>query len=202
MDTAERMLKLLSMLQSRMDWTGEELAERLGVTPRTVRRDIGRLRNLGYPVEALAGPGGGYRLGSGGKLPPLMLDDEEALAVALGLRLSAAGAVGGLEDASVSAMASWSKCFRVVSDRGWRTCRLQPSRSNPVRPRASTTEPSVWSRRPFGNCNGSVLGIPTVRGVSRNGMLNQTVWSIPDAGGISLLLTSTGMIGESSGSIG
>ncbi len=105
MDTAERMLKLLSMLQSRMDWTGQELSERLGVTPRTVRRDIGRLRDLGYPVEALAGPGGGYRLGSGGKLPPLMLDDEEALAVALGLRLSAAGAVGGLEDASVSAMA-------------------------------------------------------------------------------------------------
>lgn len=104
MDTAERLLKLLGMLQSRADWTGNDLAERLQVTPRTVRRDIGRLRDLGYPVEAFSGPGGGYRLGSGGKLPPLILDDDEALAVALGLRLSVTGSVGGLEDASLSAM--------------------------------------------------------------------------------------------------
>lgn len=114
MDTAERLLRLLGLLQARMDWTGEELSGRLEVTPRTVRRDIGKLRDLGYPVEALAGPGGGYRLGSGGKLPPLMLDDDEALAVALGLRVSAAGAVGGLEHASVSAM---SKLEQVLPGR-------------------------------------------------------------------------------------
>jgi predicted DNA-binding transcriptional regulator YafY len=76
----------------------------LDVTTRTVRRDVTRLRDLGYPVEAVAGPGGGYRLGAGGKLPPLLLDDEEALAVALGLRVAVTAAVGGLENASLSAM--------------------------------------------------------------------------------------------------
>lgn len=105
MDTAERLLKLLGLLQARSDWTAEELADRLGVTTRTIRRDITRLRDLGYPVEALAGPGGGYRLGAGGKMPPLLLDDGEALAVALGLRMSAMTAVSGLEDHSVSALA-------------------------------------------------------------------------------------------------
>lgn len=105
MDAAERLLKLLGLLEGRIDWTAEELARRLDVTTRTIRRDITRLRSLGYPVEALAGPGGGYRLGAGGKMPPLLLDDEEALAVALGLRVSVTSAVGGLEDASLSAMA-------------------------------------------------------------------------------------------------
>lgn len=105
MDTAERLLKLLGLLEGRIDWTAEELARRLEVTPRTIRRDITRLRDLGYPVEAVAGPGGGYRLGAGGKLPPLLLDDDEALAVALGLRVSATTAVGGLEDSSLSALA-------------------------------------------------------------------------------------------------
>lgn len=105
MDTAERLLKLLGLLEGRIDWTAEELGLRLEVTTRTVRRDITRLRELGYPVEAVAGPGGGYRLGAGGKLPPLLLDDEEALAVALGLRVSTTTAVGGLEDASLSALA-------------------------------------------------------------------------------------------------
>lgn len=105
MDTAERLLKLLGLLEGRIDWTAEELAGRLEVTTRTIRRDIARLRELGYPVEAVAGPGGGYRLGAGGKLPPLLLDDDEALAVALGLRVSATTAVGGLEDSSLSALA-------------------------------------------------------------------------------------------------
>jgi predicted DNA-binding transcriptional regulator YafY len=104
MDSAERLLKLLGLLEGRIDWTADDLARRLEVTPRTVRRDITRLRALGYPVEAMAGPGGGYRLGAGGKLPPLLLDDEEALAVALGLRVATATAVGGLEDASLSAL--------------------------------------------------------------------------------------------------
>jgi len=104
MDSAERLLKLLGLLEGRIDWTAGDLARRLEVTPRTVRRDVARLRDLGYPVEAMAGPGGGYRLGAGGKLPPLLLDDEEALAVALGLRVATATAVGGLEDASLSAL--------------------------------------------------------------------------------------------------
>ncbi|MFZ0012759.1 MAG: HTH domain-containing protein, partial [Acidimicrobiia bacterium] len=105
MDTAERLLKLLGLLEGRIDWTAEELGRRLEVTERTIRRDVTRLRSLGYPVEAVAGPGGGYRLGAGGKLPPLLLDDDEAVAVALGLRVSATSAVGGLEDASLSALA-------------------------------------------------------------------------------------------------
>lgn len=105
MDTAERLLRLLGLLEARIDWTAEELADRLDVTTRTIRRDITRLRDLGYPVAALAGPGGGYRLGAGAKLPPLLLDDGEALAVALGLRMSALTAVGGLEEPSVSALA-------------------------------------------------------------------------------------------------
>ena len=83
MHSAERLLKLLGLLEGRIDWTAEELARRLEVTPRTVRRDVTRLRDLGYPVAAVAGPGGGYRLGAGGKLPPLLLDDEEALVSAL-----------------------------------------------------------------------------------------------------------------------
>lgn len=105
MDSAERLLRLLGLLEGRTDWTADELGRRLEVTPRTVRRDISRLRDLGYPVEAVAGPGGGYRLGAGGKLPPLLLDDEEALAVALGLRMSTMSAVGGLEESSLSALA-------------------------------------------------------------------------------------------------
>lgn len=105
MDSAERLLKLLGLLEGRIDWTADELARRLEVTTRTVRRDVTRLRSLGYPVEAVAGPGGGYRLGAGGKMPPLLLDDEEALAVALGLRVATTAAVGGLEDASLSALA-------------------------------------------------------------------------------------------------
>jgi predicted DNA-binding transcriptional regulator YafY len=104
MDSAERLLRLLGLLESRIDWTAADLARRLEVTTRTVRRDVTRLRALGYPVEAVAGPGGGYRLGAGGKLPPLLLDDDEALAVALGLRVAVSSAVSGLEDSSLSAM--------------------------------------------------------------------------------------------------
>ncbi len=104
MHSAERLLRLLGLLQGRVDWTADDLARRLEVTPRTIRRDVSRLRDLGYPVEAMAGPGGGYRLGAGGKLPPLLLDDDEALAVALGLRVAVTSSVGGLEDASMSAM--------------------------------------------------------------------------------------------------
>lgn len=105
MQSAERLLKLLGLLEGRIDWTAQDLASRLEVTTRTIRRDVTRLRDLGYPVEAVAGPGGGYRLGAGGKLPPLLLDDDEALAVSLGLRLATTITVGGLEEASLSAMA-------------------------------------------------------------------------------------------------
>jgi predicted DNA-binding transcriptional regulator YafY len=103
--TSDRLLKLLALLQSRPRWTGPELAERLGVTTRTVRNDIERIRRLGYPVHAGPGRAGGYRLGAGVALPPLLLDDGEAVAVTLGLRLASAAAVTGLDDASSRALA-------------------------------------------------------------------------------------------------
>lgn len=81
LDTSARLLRLLSLLQSRPEWTGPELAERVGVTVRTLRRDVARLRELGYPVQAIIGVAGGYRLGAGSMLPPLLLDDDEAVAV-------------------------------------------------------------------------------------------------------------------------
>lgn len=102
-DTAARLLSLLSLLQSRPDWTGTELAARLGVSTRTIRNDIDRLRELDYPVDATRGAAGGYRLGAGGKLPPLLLDDEEAIAVAIGLR--AATGIAGIEESSARALA-------------------------------------------------------------------------------------------------
>ncbi len=104
-DSAGRMLALLALLQHRPSWTGSELADRLEVTDRTVRRDVDRLRELGYPVEATPGVSGGYQLGRGGRLPPLLLGDEEAMAVALGLRVAIDGSVTGLEEAAVSVLA-------------------------------------------------------------------------------------------------
>ena len=89
-DTASRLLRLLPLLAARRSWRGAELAARLGVTTRTIRRDIDRLRDLGYPVRAIPGPQGGYALGAGAGLPPLLLDDDSAVAVALGLRAAAA----------------------------------------------------------------------------------------------------------------
>jgi predicted DNA-binding transcriptional regulator YafY len=104
-DTSARLLRLLSLLQARRDWTGTELAVRLDVTTRTIRHDMDRLRGLGYPVDARPGVAGGYRLGSGGALPPLLLDDEEAVAVAVGLRTAASGSIAGIEETSVRALA-------------------------------------------------------------------------------------------------
>jgi predicted DNA-binding transcriptional regulator YafY len=105
LDTSARLLRLLSLLQARRDWTSSELAGRLGVTTRTIRNDMDRLRRLGYPVEARPGVAGGYRLGAGGALPPLLLDDEEAVAVAIGLRTAASGSIAGIEETSVRALA-------------------------------------------------------------------------------------------------
>jgi len=104
-DTPARLLRLLSLLQTPRDWPGSELAERLQVSRRTIRRDIQRLRDLGYPVQATMGAVGGYRLVAGTAMPPLLLDDEEAVAVAVGLRTAANGTVTGIEEASVRALA-------------------------------------------------------------------------------------------------
>ena len=105
MDPTARLLRLLSLLQTYRHWQGEELAGRLEVSARTLRRDVERLRGLGYPVDATRGTAGGYRLSAGAQLPPLLLDDDEAVAIAVGLRTAAAGAVTGIEETSVRALA-------------------------------------------------------------------------------------------------
>ncbi|MFF7448436.1 MULTISPECIES: WYL domain-containing protein [unclassified Streptomyces] len=104
-DTPARLLQLLSLLQTPREWPGGELADRLSVSRRTVRRDIDRLRELGYPVQATKGADGGYRLVAGKAMPPLVLDDEEAVAIAVGLRAGAGHALEGVDEASVRALA-------------------------------------------------------------------------------------------------
>ncbi|MBU9763609.1 YafY family transcriptional regulator [Mycobacterium sp. TNTM28] len=103
-ETTGRVLQLLGLLQSRRAWTGAELADRLGVTTRSVRRDIERLRALGYPVHAGKGHGGGYRLGAGAALPPLLLDPDEAVAMAVCLRLAAGGSIAGVGESALRAL--------------------------------------------------------------------------------------------------
>lgn len=114
LETSARLLRLLSLLQAHREWSGADLADRLGVTARTVRRDVDRLRELGYPVNASPGTGGGYQLGAGAELPPLLLDDEEAVAVAVGLRTAAGQGIEGIGETSVRAL---SKLEQVLPDR-------------------------------------------------------------------------------------
>ncbi|MEJ3651749.1 YafY family protein [Actinomycetes bacterium KLBMP 9759] len=104
-DTPGRLLSLLSLLQTPREWPGSELARRLEVSPRTIRRDVDRLRDLGYPVEASRGSEGGYRLVAGTAMPPLLLDDDEAVAIVVGLRSAAGQAVAGIDEASMRALA-------------------------------------------------------------------------------------------------
>jgi predicted DNA-binding transcriptional regulator YafY len=136
-DTPARLLRLLSLLQSRRAWSGPELAERLSVSGRTVRNDIERLRGLGYPVHATRGAVGGYRLGAGAALPPLLLDDDEAVAVAVGLRTAAGGAIAGIEEASVRALAKLEQVLptrlrRRVAALGEFTVRVPPDTAAPA----------------------------------------------------------------------
>jgi predicted DNA-binding transcriptional regulator YafY len=112
--TSARLLALLSLLQQRREWSGPELADRLEVGPRTIRRDVEKLRDLGYPIEAAPGIAGGYRLAAGAQMPPLLLDDAEAIAVAVGLRSSASGSIAGIEESSVRALA---KIEQILPDR-------------------------------------------------------------------------------------
>jgi predicted DNA-binding transcriptional regulator YafY len=103
-ETSSRLLELLSLFQARRDWGGAELADRLEVSRRTIRRDVERLRGLGYPVESLTGPAGGYRLRAGTAMPPLLLDDDEAIAIAVGLGTAARSSVTGIEETAVRAL--------------------------------------------------------------------------------------------------
>jgi predicted DNA-binding transcriptional regulator YafY len=121
--TAERVLTLLGLLQQRQSWTGPELADRLGVAPRTVRRDVERLRTLGYRIHSGQGVGGGYRLGPGQELPPLLLDDEEAIATVVSLLAGAGGGVAGSGDAALRALTELDQVLpaRLADPVGWRT---------------------------------------------------------------------------------
>ena len=103
-ETSSRLLELLALLQARREWQGTELANRLGVSGRTIRRDVERLRSLGYPVQSVTGPAGGYRLAAGTAMPPLLLDDDEAIAIAVGLRTAARASVTGIEETAIRAL--------------------------------------------------------------------------------------------------
>ncbi|WP_248961242.1 helix-turn-helix transcriptional regulator [Sphaerisporangium perillae] len=140
LETSARLLRLLSLLQSRRDWSGAELAERLGVDVRTVRRDIDKLRGLGYPVHSATGTAGGYRLGAGAALPPLLLDDEEAVAVAIGLRTAASGTVAGMEETSVRALA---KLEQVLPARLRRQVNALHAATVPLAGHAPAVDPGV-----------------------------------------------------------
>lgn len=135
-NTSSRTLRLLSLLQTHRFWPGDELADRLGVSGRTLRRDVDRLRELGYPVEARRGIDGGYQLAAGAALPPLVLDDDEAVALAIGLRAAAQGAVAGIEESSVRALA--------------KVARIMPPhlRRRVDALRAMTQGPTLWSTAP------------------------------------------------------
>jgi predicted DNA-binding transcriptional regulator YafY len=142
LETSARLLRLLSLLQAPRDWTGAELAERLGVSPRTVRNDVHRLRSLGYPVQATRGAVGGYRLGAGADVPPLLLDDEEAVAVVVGLRTAATGGIAGIEETSLRALAKLERILparlrRRVNALQTYTVAVPPDRPGPV------TDPNV-----------------------------------------------------------
>ncbi|WP_443079963.1 helix-turn-helix transcriptional regulator [Streptomyces sp. P9-A2] len=113
-ETSARLLRLLSLLQAHREWSGADLAGRLGVSSRTLRRDVDRLRVLGYPVNASPGTGGGYQLGAGAELPPLLLDDDEAVAVVVGLRTAAGQGIEDIGETSVRALA---KLEQVLPDR-------------------------------------------------------------------------------------
>ncbi|WP_067170217.1 helix-turn-helix transcriptional regulator [Microtetraspora niveoalba] len=139
LETSARLLRLLSLLQTPRDWSGAELAERLGVSPRTIRRDIDRLRELGYAVDATAGAPG-YRLGAGTGLPPLLLDDDEAVAVAIGLGTAAVSGVAGIEETSVRALA---KLERVLPSRLRRRVGDLRSATVPLAGRDAAVDPAV-----------------------------------------------------------
>lgn len=113
-DPTARALQLLSLLQTHRSWSGPELAGRLGVTTRTLRRDIDRLRSLGYRVDATSGASGGYRLGASSQIPPMLLDDDDAVAIAIGLRMAAGATIEGIDEGAVRTMA---KLEQVVPDR-------------------------------------------------------------------------------------
>jgi predicted DNA-binding transcriptional regulator YafY len=142
LSTSERLLRVLTLLESRRDWSGTQLAQRLEVSTRTVRNDMVRLRALGYPVEAAPGVAGGYRLGAGTALPPLLLDDDEAVAVAVALRSTTGGGVAGIEETSIRALV---KLEQVLPMRLRRRVNALQAYTVPVSFSGPTVEPQLLS---------------------------------------------------------
>jgi len=142
LSTSERLLRVLTLLESRRDWSGADLAERLEVSTRTIRNDMVRLRTLGYPVGAASGVAGGYRLGAGAALPPLLLEDDEAVAVAVALRSSTGGGVAGIEETSVRALV---KLEQVLPSRLRRRVNTLSAYTVPVVFSGPTVEPQLLS---------------------------------------------------------
>lgn len=144
-DTSARALRLLSLLEARFEWAGGELAAQLGVSVRTLRRDIETLREIGYPIEAVKGPGGGYRLGVAGKLPPLVLDDDQAISIALALQTAPATVIG-IDDAVTRALTTLRQVM-------------------PARLRAASEAFEVTSLRNYWEFSASPIGIDTLQAV-------------------------------------
>ncbi|MGI5506635.1 helix-turn-helix transcriptional regulator [Lentzea sp. CA-135723] len=140
LETSARLLKLLSLLQVRRDWTGPELAGRLSVDVRTIRRDVDKLRSLGYPVTSLPGAAGGYQLGAGAELPPLLLDDDEAVAVAVGLRTAANGTIAGIEETSIRAL---TKLEQILPTRLRRRVQALQTHTTPLNAAGPTVDPET-----------------------------------------------------------
>jgi predicted DNA-binding transcriptional regulator YafY len=187
LETSARLLRLLSILQTRRDWTGAELAERLRVTTRTVRNDIERLCQLGYPVDASPGVGGGYRLGTGAVVPPLLLDDEEAVAVAVGLRTAAGGSVTGIEEASVRALAKLQQLLPAPLRRRVSALEAFAVPAPAPGPAGAAVDAGTLTAltRPAGISGGFVSATGATTAQKTAATWNHTGWSAPAAAGTS-----------------
>ena len=203
MNPSARMLRLLSLLQTHRYWPGEELSERLAVSPRTLRRDIDRLRELGYAVDASRGVAGGYQLRAGGSLPPLLLEDEEAVAIAVGLRTAAAGAVSGMEETSVQAL---TKVIGLMPPRLRRRMDAVRSQTDNLvwARRARSSTPTYSPRWPRPVATTSWCGSATPPGAPNgpNAGWSRCDWSPSAAAGTSWPTTATARTGARSGSTG
>jgi biotin operon repressor BirA-like protein len=199
--TTSRILQLLNLLQTHRQWSGAQLADRLAVTRRTLRRDIDRLRELGYRVEATRGSGGGYRLEAGAELPPLLLTAEEAVTMAIGLRVAAAEGLTDGEQTTLSALAKFEQVLpsalrqRVNALAAAVQASSTDSRRTPV-------PPDLLGQLALCAATGSVCGFTTLRATAprRTAWSNRTRWSPPTEPGFSSAGTFSASTGARSAS--
>ena len=201
LETSARLLRLLSLLQTHRDWPGKDLSERLEVTPRTVRRDVERLRLLGYPVQARPGAGGGYRLGSGAVLPPLLLGDDEAVAIAVGLRSATLSGIAGIEETAVLALAKLEQVLPSPLRRRVRTLQAAIVPMTGLGP-APTSRCCSRSPPPYATPNACGWTTAATTVPRADGNSSRTGSCIPGAAGTSSPGTSSVQTGGRSGSTG